>query len=144
MDIDKVKQVPAFFKCVCCYYSTRRESQFIRHNATAKHKRMHGGYMIAEHVVPIVHDIEQAKCHCGKEYKHYSGLWRHKKKCSHNPSTNTPQIPVLEKSFIQSPALPIDQHVIIELLKQNQEFKDLLIEQNKQLVRLCNENFNTK
>ena len=144
MDIKKVHKVHTKLYCVYCDYSTRRESHFIRHNATAKHKRMHGGYTIEPQLVPIVHDIEPAKCHCGKEYKHYSGLWRHKKKCSHKPSVNTPQLHVLENAVLQSPVLPVDQHVIIELLKQNQEFKDLLIEQNKQLALLCNQNFNTK
>jgi len=60
-------------------------------------------------------------CCCGKEYNHVSGLSRHKKNCTQ------PQVSTNEQS----------NNVIIELLKQNQEFKDLIIEQNKQILELA-------
>jgi hypothetical protein len=59
---------------------------------------------------------------CYKQYNDYSGLWRHKKKCEQKPDTN----------------------LVIQLLKQNDEFKSLIIDQNKtileqnsQLIEVC-------
>ena len=121
------------YHCIICDYHTARDSQYQRHLLTAKHK-----FLINPN--EKVQSNNVFICTCNKQYKHLSSLCAHKKKCYHNPSANTPQIPVLENSFIQSPALPVDQHVIIELLKQNQEFKDLLIEQNKQMIALCKDN----
>jgi hypothetical protein len=48
-----------------------------------------------------------------------SGLWRHQKKCCETTQHETPT--------------QVDMSVVIELLKQNQEFKDLVMEQTKQL-----------
>jgi len=57
-------------------------------------------------------------CTCGKEFKHHSSLYRHKKSCIailndiSNASTNS--------------------NIVYDLIKQNQEFKQLILDQNKQ------------
>jgi ribosomal protein L37AE/L43A len=61
---------------------------------------------------------------CNKEYKNRSGLWKHKQMCistSQTDKTNTENI---------TPEL------VVEIIKQNQEFKNMLIEQNKQIIEL--------
>ena len=66
---------------------------------------------------------EEYSCEkCAKQYNDYSGLWRHKKKCEKEPDSN----------------------LVIQLLKQNDEFKHLIIDQNKtileqnsQLLEVC-------
>jgi hypothetical protein len=69
---------------------------------------------------------------CEKVYKSRVGLWSHKKKCSS----------ALDKEVDQ--ALPLNQSMMVEIIKQNQsimmenkEFKDLIIEQNKQLLEFA-------
>jgi hypothetical protein len=53
-------------------------------------------------------------------------LWRHTTRCKiRNPTTNLP-------------TETIDAALVIELLKQNQEFKTLILEQNKQMMELAN------
>jgi hypothetical protein len=59
-------------------------------------------------------DTRKFNCdNCGKAYKHSATLYSHKKQCIKK-----------EESV----------NIILELVKQNSEFKDLIIEQNKQLV----------
>ena len=65
------------------------------------------------------------KCKCGNEYFHRQSLYNHKKKCKGIEDT-TDKIQSLDK--------PNDSNLIIQLIKQNQEFKELLIEQNTKLV----------
>jgi hypothetical protein len=56
-------------------------------------------------------NTRQYACECKKKYKHHSSLYAHQKKCQ-------------------------NKNIIIEILKQNKEFKELLAEQNKQIVCL--------
>ena len=64
-------------------------------------------------------------CECGKIYKNNSGLWKHKQKqkCTFgkNASNNV------------STSESVDSSLVFELLKQNQDFKNLMIEQQKQI-----------
>ena len=61
-------------------------------------------------------------CECGKQYKYKRGLWNHKQKCKGVVHEQT-QVPP-----------PVDSSLVIELLKQNQEFKELMIEQHKRMT----------
>ena len=71
-------------------------------------------------------------CECGKDYKYISGLSRHKKICTficiHSINPINPINPIMDLS----------NNIIMELIKQNQEFKNLLIEQNKHIIDLSN------
>ena len=59
---------------------------------------------------------------CNKSFIDRSGLWRHRKKCSESLQQQTTR-----------QGQSVDMSVVLELLKQNQEFKELLVEQNNQL-----------
>jgi len=77
-------------------------------------------------------------CACGLEYNSRTTLWRHKKKCEYiNENTieneNTDNQDETEEKYI-----PND--VILELVKQNQEFQKLILEQNKQIIELSKNN----
>jgi len=68
---------------------------------------------------------ETEACKCGKVYKHQSSLCAHKKMCKFNDEEPS-SIPVMDMSY----------NIILEIVKQNQEFKELLIEQNKENQKL--------
>jgi hypothetical protein len=93
------------------------------------------------------------QCNCGKEYKQRQGLWRHKQVCHTNSLSRTAAVP--ESSDTPQPTLPKPEEMmalmfkfmcdklpdksdqsqlVIELLKQNQDFKDVMMEQSKQLA----------
>jgi len=103
------------FFCEKCHYNTCKKSQYDRHLLTPKHKNGKNDKNDNEKVPDAL------SCSCGKKYKHLSGLSRHKKTC--NKTKEEPHEP--------------SNNVILELLKQNQEFKELIIEQNKQIVELA-------
>jgi hypothetical protein len=58
---------------------------------------------------------------CNKKFNDRAGLWRHKKKC-------------VEGSSHMNDDEQIQTNLILELVKQNQEFKELLIQQSNQLL----------
>ena len=108
------KQAPQYY-CESCDFNSSKKSNYDLHLTTAKHKKITND------------DINQSiKCHicqCGKEFKYRQGLSRHRKKCF--------EMDQPEPS--SQPSSQVDMTVVLELLKQNQEFKDLVIEQTKQL-----------
>jgi hypothetical protein len=69
---------------------------------------------------------------CSKNYKARNSLWYHEQKCT--PLANIQP----EK---KATTLHVDDHMqtslILELVKQNQEFKQLLIEQNKTIIEVA-------
>jgi hypothetical protein len=92
-------------------------------------------------VLSIDHDVNsdtlEKKTHyhicstCNTSYKDPSGLWRHKKKCT---SPTPPQTPNQSEQQPKSSSEDIQTNLILELVKQNQEFKDLLIQQSTQMM----------
>lgn len=109
------------FECKYCDYNTCNKKDFSKHINTIKHKKR---VFVTDGDV-LVTDLSQKSqftCEkCLKTYKSRNGLWSHKKKC--------------ESSGEEQPS----NNIIVELLKQNKEFKDLIIEQNKQIMELAKE-----
>jgi hypothetical protein len=60
---------------------------------------------------------------CNKKYKYRQGLSSHKKKC-------------VQVELVTTNNANISPDLIIEIIKQNQEFKTLLMEQNKSIIEL--------
>jgi hypothetical protein len=112
------------FSCEICNFKSSRKSQYDLHLLTAKHKMM------------TVNDknpsnLSKHVCSCGKIYKYRQGLHKHAKSCSQKPVENT--------MVVGSNGSSGPNDVLFELLKQNQEFKELIVEQNKQLIELARE-----
>jgi len=118
MDNKKYEKSTDIFHCEKCDFFTSRKSHFDRHNTTLKHKRI----IMDNEKVPNVFSCEN----CGKKYNFLSGLCKHKKKCT--------------KEIIKIMNDLSDKDLIIKLLKQNDEFKDLLFEQNKSLMEMASKN----
>jgi hypothetical protein len=72
---------------------------------------------------------------CNKQYKSRMGVWKHSKKCGdiysniHDDDTN----------HIDN--LP-DMNTIVQLIKQNSDFKDLIIQQNQTILELAKKDTN--
>jgi hypothetical protein len=102
------------FSCDFCNYRTSKKSDFNKHQLTAKHKRL----TLANDVSETVNDGFLCAV-CSKRYESRVGLWSHKKKCF-PVKTAEEKLPDTTTS------------IILELIKENQEFKSLLIEQMKE------------
>ena len=122
------KKVANIFSCEKCAYITSKNCDYKKHLLTAKHNLL---------TRSNENDIPEYLCAiCSKKYYSRVGLWSHKKKCF-------PQ-PVAEPTLDEQPPLHISYEpttttsIILDILKENQEFKNLLIEQQKDNKELMN------
>jgi len=99
--------------CEKCQYKTNKKSSFDNHKLSARHNKQQES---------IIYAKKYACQLCEKYFNDRSGFWRHNKRCK---TINNEQ---------QAP----DSNVVIELIKQNQEFKELLVDQNKSIVEQNN------
>uniref|UniRef100_A0A6C0H9Y1 C2H2-type domain-containing protein n=1 Tax=viral metagenome TaxID=1070528 RepID=A0A6C0H9Y1_9ZZZZ len=124
-------EVPLKFICETCEYKSSRKSQYERHLMTSKHKMTTEGLQNGLQKVP---KSSKNVCECGKEFSNRQNLYRHKKKCDSKQENITITV---EEHAPENNQFSTD--LIMELLKQNQEFKELIIEQNKQMLEMSKE-----
>jgi hypothetical protein len=125
LDTKKTAKNCRFLECKMCNFKCSKNSGLMNHYETKKHKKREmdtNGY------------IKSAKlpyfCECGKQYKYSQGLSKHKKQCETKEEENT----IIDEENPQMFTLLLTQNM--ELIKQNQEFKDLLAEQHKSIIDL--------
>ena len=112
------------YECKHCNYITMRKSQYDRHLSTAKHQIRTNTNLI----VPTSYKVY--RCECEKIFKHASSLWNHKQKCD---GLIRPQSLARPPEISNPLDSSLDSSLVLELLKQNQEFKEMMIEQHKQI-----------
>ena len=121
--------------CEKCNFKCSKKYSWERHILTAKHIKE-----TTETDLEIKNGEKgqtDITCECGKSYKNKSGLWKHQKKCKVYEENNEITQEIEEKSEEEN---PMSTTMILELLKQNNEFKELIIEQNKKILELVNTN----
>jgi hypothetical protein len=112
-----------------CNYFTCNSKDYNKHLSTAKHQ-VSVGLNALEQKIPNSSDT-LFSCICGKTYTARNSLWYHKQKCSTITTSPT------EKDTPLQVDDPMQTSLILELVKQNQEFKQLLIEQNKTIIEVA-------
>ena len=109
MDIFGNEKVCSKFICDQCDYYTSKKSNFDKHILTAKHQKCYFGNKMEI----LGTDDESCSCKsCGQKYKTVSGLWKHSKKCSKKDKTQ----------------------ILLDMIKKDENVKEYLMEQNKQLI----------
>ena len=112
------------FVCELCDFKCSKMSNWNKHVITSKHKKNDNGLQEDDK-----NDTEDAElkyiCGCGKKYKYRQGLCKHKKKCK----AEQPDIDIST----------LDMNLIMQLLKQNDEFKSLMVEQNNKMMETFQE-----
>ena len=124
MEAQKSQKIPKIFECKCCNYNTSNKKDYNKHLLTAKHKKEADGSINK----PLYYICE----FCEKQYKSRGSYWKHQQKCSKVPYTQE------QPQEIQTKVT--DSAMILELLKQNQEFKQLMIDQSRQIQETQSEN----
>ena len=124
MDNKSCKNDKINYQCNTCDYFTSRKSSFDKHLLTASHNNK------IKSCKQVANGIYE--CGCGKVYKYKSGLCKHKNSCNNKTPSPVEDDDECETytnimNFKQENALPF----IMNLVKENQEFKDFLIEQSK-------------
>ena len=127
MKQNKFGKVPNLYECKTCQYNTCRKSQYDRHLLTAKHQNETNETTLNQ---TENQELKKYVCVCSKECNSRSTLWRHKKDCKQ------PQH-LLKDDQIDISTL--DMNLIMQLLKQNDEFKGLMVEQNNKMMETFQE-----
>ena len=128
VDKKSVKNVHKFM-CEKCDVSCSSLWLFERHKRTNKHTNVDKMLTFDDNSVH-----KSVECICGKTYNHRQSLSLHKKKCSivNQPDVSQQHPPPVISSH--SSTEDMQMNIILELVKQNQEFKDLLIQQSSQMM----------
>ena len=117
------------FRCEKCNFECSKKSNYELHLTTAKHKMITNDN---EKQATLKHVCK----YCNKEYKHASGLSRHIKTCKYKEQDSIKEEIKEEikevEIVVKDDNKEIANNNVIELIKQNQDFKELIIEQQKQ------------
>ena len=114
------------YVCSDCDYICYKKSEWLRHTATAKHINATQCYIKATDKKNMCHN-------CNKSFIHHSSYYRHKKKCTKEHTIyEIASAPPTQLHHSSSDDMQMS--LILELVKQNQEFKDLLIQQSNQMM----------
>ena len=113
------------FYCEKCDFITCKKSNYDNHINTRKHK------ILTNTDKKNAENAKLFECDCGKTYKHRQSLFSHKKSC------------ISAKAdcdiFIENEEqLSLGKDDLIKyLIKENKDFKDMIIEQNKMVMKMC-------
>jgi hypothetical protein len=111
----KSLKIAKFFECKYCYYKCSKQSDYNKHILTSKHqnniKLNNFEQKVAENPQTFVCKI------CNKIYKARNSLWYHDKVCK----TNTMHNETIENK-------EYDKELIMMLIKENCEFKNMMME----------------
>ena len=116
------------YECVNCDFICSKKGDYSRHLSTQKHLRLQNLQNTTNFT------SNQFTCEtCNKVYKHHSSLWKHSKICVqiNNNNNNSIQLNQTNNNSTNTPS-----ELIVELVKQNQEFKQMLVEQNAKIIEL--------
>jgi hypothetical protein len=130
------------FVCEDCHFSCCKKGDWNRHILRAKHLNLtSSNILVTEKTSKSINICEL----CSKEYKSRNGLWSHKKYCQK----------VKEQQVTTSnPSNIITTELVLELIKDNKEMKQIILEQHNTINNLvkngtnqitnCNNNNNNK
>jgi hypothetical protein len=118
MDTSTSKKEENNFICDKCDYKCCKKYNLDRHFLTDKHKRIHFGYILDTKIEENEQKEENYNyiCSCGNKYKYSQGLSKHKIKCKQNNECLISENPDKKDELINY------------LIKENQEFKNLILE----------------
>ena len=128
MEKNKSQKIPTIFECKKCNYNTSSRKDYNKHLLTAKHqKEMNGNERHSK--IPTCE-------YCEKTFKTASGLWKHKRNCYQAQEYQEEPIEILNISS----DISVLTNTMMQLIKQNQEFKEIIIELSKKDTTTNNNN----
>jgi hypothetical protein len=122
--IEKSPKISYKFFCEKCNYKCSKQSEINKHNSTNKHK-------ILQNPTCDINISKPYICECGKNYKHSSTLYAHRKNCVDKKKS----IKINEDIDYSIPG--IDKDLIMLLIKENSELKHMMIEQQNIVLEIA-------
>ena len=110
--------------CEKCNFKCSKLSNYNNHILTAKHK------ILQNTTNEEQQNAKAFRCDCGKEYKHHSSLWNHKKKCQYNAEEP------IENTFVPEEKEPSDKQLMMTLIKQMAEKDKQMTELTTQITKI--------
>jgi hypothetical protein len=107
--------------CDFCDYNTCKITDYKKHLATDKHKMKQNETNETDLSLKVAKNLQ---CICGIFFNSRTTLWRHKKKCQ------------IENSQLINPSNMITTELVMELIKDNKEMKQIILEQNNTINNL--------
>ena len=120
------------YTCETCDFKCSKPSDFNRHINTAKHKILQN---TTENTTNYHQKNAKAySCECGKEYKHHSSLWNHKKTCQKNAKK------LQENTFVpEKEEEPSEKQLMMTIIRQMAERDRQMAEKDKQMTELTSQ-----
>ena len=115
----KMPKIEEIYTCVKCNFICSKKSNYNAHILTRKHKMALNETKVKQNNLFCISCICPT---CNETFNSRTTLWRHKKKCRKNAENST------HSEYANNNQQPAE---IIEIIKQNSDFKELIIEQNK-------------
>lgn len=106
------------FYCEVCDYGTSRKCNYESHIRSSRHQ---GGNKMETKFSEIQRD-DYSCDFCQKSFKNRSGLWKHNQKFHFDPTIK--------------PSTQITTELVLELIKNNKEMKEIILEQNTTINNL--------
>jgi hypothetical protein len=136
-----------YFDCINCDFKCSNKHDYNRHILTRKHQ-------IRTNTTKNSKSTTNFVCECGKEYKHHSSLWNHRKKCNNSTKENVTEKKELEliieiikqnqelqkQNMIEKETYLSDKNLIFTLIQQNNELQKQMIELSKKVGNNNNNN----
>ena len=151
------------FKCKLCNYETARKSDYTKHLSTRKHQRYEINNKFydrvsklsdnellinnnnLEYLLTNEQNIYSLICYCGKNYSSRQSLHVHQKKNKCKNANINFNLNLDENSDVHvnnefENMKDNAENVIVELIKDNRELRELLIEQHKTIQEIIKNN----
>jgi len=123
----------AKFVCDLCNFKCSKYSNYVCHINTKKHTQSVGdNKMVINDNADLAKNAEYT-CKCGNTYKYMSGLSRHKKKCNFE---NNECVDNKQHNNLNTSLNLITPELVMELIKDNKELKQIILEQNNTINSL--------
>ena len=133
---EKSQKIPKNYSCEFCYYFTCNKKDFSKHLSTRKHKILTN---TNEKSPKIPKNESMYDCECGKTYKHYSSLCKHKKKCNFTINLTPELTSEIEKKKENN----IDyKEMFVQMVDQNNELQKTIHEMIPKLGNTYSQNTN--
>jgi len=127
----KSPKVAKIFHCGTCEYTCSKPSDYTKHCSTRKHK-MEIMEKSKESNGKSLHVTGYNCLQCGKNYETNAGLWKHSKKCPKKTYESTEITFTPDDDILSSEPI---KNYIMKLVEQNNELKNMFIQQNTEFIQ---------